>query len=553
MANRNYIILEDKDGKEVLPVTDGNGVFVEGGTKKLESKLTEIDSKTTELNEQLDTNTQKLSDISYYVTPEMFGAKGDGISDDYTAFQSAFNSGYNVICGKEKKYNLIGGIINVGTSNRKLDLNGSTIIDACFSFNLNDNLTDWESAYSASCFHVLNGIIGTEHKTRMHEKPCVFLTGGYLRLENLTVYKTPHLVAHAMRFIDHFEMTNILNNKWCESVDDYKGLDCVNVINRETGVIQKVTDRVYCQGDGWLFTKVNEFNTNIVDNYALVTLNFHQSVKFTLCIQTSVNIGVRNVAVFEGCHYEQVNTCPKFSTNYLIDSNITFLGCSFISNYTILDEICVNYVNCKFHLGYEVPYRWNDVFSKRLIEYSCRFMNCNSHEYGLIDNYKMYNVWNTPICCNMNDYYLSELKKMSFKEIISNNYVGYDDEVGEYNITAYIHLSNDLTVAYHKVTTTINKTVKNSAIAINSFPLNGGIIEVYLTYPNGEIKVGWLKISNIDNATKLGKVNCRYNSVVITNGLISLRNDNPKDVIYDSLVTVNEVPERTISTDISKF
>ena len=56
MANRNYIILEDKDGKEVLPVTDGNGVFVEGGTKKLESKLTEIDSKTTELSEQLDNN-----------------------------------------------------------------------------------------------------------------------------------------------------------------------------------------------------------------------------------------------------------------------------------------------------------------------------------------------------------------------------------------------------------------------------------------------------------------------------------------------------------------
>lgn len=55
MANRNYIILEDKDGKEVLPVTDGNGVFVEGGTKKLENKLIEIDSKTTELNEQLDT------------------------------------------------------------------------------------------------------------------------------------------------------------------------------------------------------------------------------------------------------------------------------------------------------------------------------------------------------------------------------------------------------------------------------------------------------------------------------------------------------------------
>ena len=47
MADREYVILEDKNGKEVLPVTDGNGVFVEGGTKKLDKKLTEI-------NEQLD-------------------------------------------------------------------------------------------------------------------------------------------------------------------------------------------------------------------------------------------------------------------------------------------------------------------------------------------------------------------------------------------------------------------------------------------------------------------------------------------------------------------
>ena len=62
MANRNYIILEDKDGKEVLPVTDGNGVFVEGGTKKLESKLTEIDSKTTELSEQFESINTKLDE-----------------------------------------------------------------------------------------------------------------------------------------------------------------------------------------------------------------------------------------------------------------------------------------------------------------------------------------------------------------------------------------------------------------------------------------------------------------------------------------------------------
>ena len=54
MADREYVILEDKNGKEVLPVTDGNGVFVEGGTKKLDKKLTEI-------NAQLDNITSDIS------------------------------------------------------------------------------------------------------------------------------------------------------------------------------------------------------------------------------------------------------------------------------------------------------------------------------------------------------------------------------------------------------------------------------------------------------------------------------------------------------------
>ena len=62
MADREYVILEDKNGKEVLPVTDGNGVFVEGGTKKLDKKLTEIneqlDNIVTFKKEQLNNNTK---------------------------------------------------------------------------------------------------------------------------------------------------------------------------------------------------------------------------------------------------------------------------------------------------------------------------------------------------------------------------------------------------------------------------------------------------------------------------------------------------------------
>ena len=85
MANRDYVMLEDKNGKEVLPVTDGNGVFVEGGTKKLENKLTEIDSKTTVLNEQLDKMTNN------FITIEDFGGVADGVTDCTISLQNAIN------------------------------------------------------------------------------------------------------------------------------------------------------------------------------------------------------------------------------------------------------------------------------------------------------------------------------------------------------------------------------------------------------------------------------------------------------------------------------
>lgn len=77
MTNREYVMLEDKNGKEVLPVTDGNGVFVEGGTKKLDKKLTEI-------NEQLDTKASRGIEewIKHSNEDKSIYIAGDSTSDD---------------------------------------------------------------------------------------------------------------------------------------------------------------------------------------------------------------------------------------------------------------------------------------------------------------------------------------------------------------------------------------------------------------------------------------------------------------------------------------
>lgn len=59
-----------------------------------------------------------------FVTPEQFGAKGDGITDDTTAWQSAVDSGYNV---RATKKNYKCGQIDV-TNNIDIDCNGADFI-----------------------------------------------------------------------------------------------------------------------------------------------------------------------------------------------------------------------------------------------------------------------------------------------------------------------------------------------------------------------------------------------------------------------------------------
>lgn len=503
-----------------------------------------------DLSSQMDTKVSKKE--LGYVTPEMFGAKGDGVTSDYNAFQLAFDSGYNIKCSRGKKYNLLGGIIKVGKTSRILDLNSSQIIDSCFSYNLNSSNTDWDYAYNPECFEVCNGTIGHTENTRLHPISCVFLVGGYLKLKNLVIQRTPHLVAHAQRFIDHFVMENVRYQGYKSTAQDYKGLDCINVIRRADGVIQKSSDSIYSQGDGWLFKKVNEFHTEFDNNYRLVTLNYHQSLKFELCIQVGVTIGVRNVITFDTCHFESLNTDPRFMIQWLHDSNILFLNCSFISNYTILDKVCVTYRNCKFHIGRTSTKKWSEIFTKRLIEYSCTFSNCSSVELGVIDNVRAYSDWNTPLCCLMSNYYITELGKITYRETNSDNVK--NTPVGTYNITTFVHLSNDFSKAYYRIDSELNKTKADTNISTGYFFGRGIALEIYVTYPDGTIKVGWIRIPNIDKMTILGDNVPRQNRILIANDVISLDNENPSDVIYDTMVSVSSIPTRTIdNTTISKY
>ena len=81
------------------------------------------------------------------VTPEMYGAKGDGSSNDYVAFQAMFSGGNKIICLEPKHY-LIDGKINV-YSNTIIHGNGAWI-DARQSPFIIGESGDYAYAYEGS-------------------------------------------------------------------------------------------------------------------------------------------------------------------------------------------------------------------------------------------------------------------------------------------------------------------------------------------------------------------------------------------------------------------
>lgn len=85
-----------------------------------------LNERFTSVEENIKNNSEQLETKAIYVTPEMFGAKGDGITDDTQSFIQALETGKIFELKQEKVYRITQPI-NV-PSNRILNLNNALIL-----------------------------------------------------------------------------------------------------------------------------------------------------------------------------------------------------------------------------------------------------------------------------------------------------------------------------------------------------------------------------------------------------------------------------------------
>lgn len=92
---------------------------VDAMNERLGNALTGVDTK-------VDEAVEIVKDALGYVTPEMFGAVGDGVTDDTEAIQEAIDTGMNILLGRSKNYVISNELVLC--SNTIFDMNHSVLM-----------------------------------------------------------------------------------------------------------------------------------------------------------------------------------------------------------------------------------------------------------------------------------------------------------------------------------------------------------------------------------------------------------------------------------------
>lgn len=276
--------------------------------------------------QQFRTWTEKyVNEKLWYVTPEMFGAAGDGTTDDTAAFAAAIETGKPIICPNGKTYYFSEEII---TNKTRINLDGNYCQFKNFrlKINVNEEETGWVAQYP----HTENTI---KNICFMNDGMdyCI-KTGVPLHLENIYAYYYGLWLKNYGTYMDYmvFDNVNIMYGQGDQYAIELSYLGDIHVF-RDCG-----------------FTAGSK----------AVQISGCKAATFMNCLNGSYMI-YESVANFISCHFEEDGTVA-IGDEGKVSSVVNFDGCFFWDNYTTPNRRGISYTGCEFFINFRSYKGTND-------------------------------------------------------------------------------------------------------------------------------------------------------------------------------------------------
>lgn len=290
--------LELKDGVIAVNVEDWLNAHPEATTTVQDGAITEPKINSTFL--------PKLQNA--YVTPEMFGAKGDGTTDDTTALQAAINSALTTNKGKAvlltKQYRVT-NTLNISANNLHIRGSGQDcVILKDFSGDLFATTTTrvfylWFEGFAVDGKYTTGSVIKSSEDYRMSS----------LLIKNVCIY-------HAEKALD-------LVSTYCSNIED-----CV-IVNNTTAIELTKANAVNISG-----CNITENTNGLIINSGTVISVIGNTFQ-TMAVPFKV-LSIEDLTIvsnyFEYCDAENTNILDIDGTNSHNVHSVTIIGNRFVPN-----------------------------------------------------------------------------------------------------------------------------------------------------------------------------------------------------------------------------
>lgn len=429
------------------------------------------------------------------VTPEMFGAVGDGVTDDSAAFTNAILSGKKVICDGTKEYYFANPIDARTLYQGYLDGNNAWFVNFHLYVNLNDNLTDWRHAYSTGRFIVENMNFGRRNgygKLPEGWETPLITTGAPMTIRNINT-RYPYVLATVDEYIDHMQLDTWTRMTSWDAFDGLEvNLDTISCLNKNGEYCRfDDTDTPSAAGDSWNFKQCNEFYSTKFPDYKFFRVTRRQPIVAESCVQSAFVIGLFSKASFIGCHWESCDV--TFTQQYLV--KVSFLNCFFYNNHVINNDRSTIYQNCYFRCTIDAPNRDHTLADTTsnvsFYDMQCVLDNCCFGGSSLIDTRKLQSDKHLPK--KTYNYNGTRVAKLNTLTMNATEYTGESDgiyfpEVGSYTYDIYLRTTSLPNVANDSATFNVTIPAVKSSVGLNFHDAVGGFSVVMIrTDPNGNM------------------------------------------------------------------